>query len=294
MTSASKREDLRACALAYARQGWPVFPLREQAKEPLTKQGFKDAVYISDPTTTIQQAHDIVLAWWSQWPDANIGIATGLVFDVLDIDSDDAGRQLQHWIEERDGSFYRHAGPVSRTGKGLHLLFAPTGYGNRAKLLDAPVDFRGKGGYIVAPPSIHPLGHRYRWDEETHRTEATALPEAPGWLKELVGGDPVRVPVQPVAIIRDHGPDKLAPMEVTRAGLIAMSRPDIYDVATRLGMNLRYKTGYALTNCPFHDDSDPSFALYEHNNTFYCYGCHATGDSHQLADRRDMHGKTFI
>ena len=31
--------------------------------------------------------------------------------------------------------------------------------------------------------------------------------------------------------------------------------------------------------CPFHDDSNPSFAIYSDNNRFYCFGCGVHGDS---------------
>jgi hypothetical protein len=52
---------------------------------------------------------------------------------------------------------------VVRTGGGgWHLLYAPTGLGNRVGLL-AGVDWRGRGGLVVAPPSRHPSGHAYRW-----------------------------------------------------------------------------------------------------------------------------------
>src|SRR5258708_4431274 len=54
-------------ALAYARVGFAVFPCRPRGKEPITKHGFKDA--------TRDEAQ--IRKWWTRWPDANIGIATG-------------------------------------------------------------------------------------------------------------------------------------------------------------------------------------------------------------------------
>lgn len=289
MTSASSRTDLRACALAYARRGWPVFPLKPKDKTPLTNDGFKSAV--PREGVTIQQAHDLVLAWWSQWPDANIGIATGIAFDVLDIDGSEGRQALHEYLRSKDAAFYKHPGPVSRTGKGAHLLFTPTGFGNRAKLLGAPLDFRGLGGYIVAPPSVHPLGHRYCWDEG--RTETAPLPEATAWLIDLVGSDPAKGTERKGLIFRENNPDPIPTETLVGIGKIVATRPDIIEVATKLDLSPIVRTSYALVRCPFHDDSTPSMVLYP-NNTFHCFGCQANGDSYDLQRRQDMHGRNFI
>jgi hypothetical protein len=42
------------------------------------------------------------------------------------------------------------------------------------------VDFRGAGGYVAAPPSVHPSGIRYRWIIHDR------LGPAPSWLVELI------------------------------------------------------------------------------------------------------------
>jgi hypothetical protein len=62
-------------ALRYIALGWPVLPLK--GKVPLNEHGSKDATLNPD------QARE----WWEKWPDANIGIATGLRFFVVDIDA---------------------------------------------------------------------------------------------------------------------------------------------------------------------------------------------------------------
>jgi hypothetical protein len=68
---------------------------------------------------------------------------------------------------------------VARTGGGgWHLLYAPTGLGNRVRLLPG-ADWRGRDGLIVAPPSQHASGHPYRWV----RTLTTTLPEVPAGLR---------------------------------------------------------------------------------------------------------------
>ena len=79
--------ELLKGALAFARRGVPIFPVQPRGKQPLTSNGFKDAL--------IDQAQ--IEAWWKEHPNANIGIPTGQVsgFFVLDIDGDDGEASLR-------------------------------------------------------------------------------------------------------------------------------------------------------------------------------------------------------
>jgi hypothetical protein len=43
------------------------------------------------------------------------------------------------------------------------IYLAPTGLGNVRPAGLAHVDWRGRGGYVVAPPSRHASGHPYQW-----------------------------------------------------------------------------------------------------------------------------------
>jgi Bifunctional DNA primase/polymerase, N-terminal len=71
---------------------------------------------------------------------------------------------------------------VARTGGGgWHLLYAPTGLGNRVRLAPG-LDWRGRGGLIVAPPSRHGSGRRYTWV----RPLTATLPEVPAELRRLL------------------------------------------------------------------------------------------------------------
>ena len=114
--------------------------------------------------------------WWRRWPDANLGLATGWRFDVLDLDGDQGVEALRAALSIAP---WEHRGPVARTGGGgWHLLYRPTGLGNRVGLL-AGVDWRGRGGLVVAPPSRHASGTRYAWV----RPLTAALPEVPEGLR---------------------------------------------------------------------------------------------------------------
>lgn len=137
-------------ALWYASQGIPVFPLQPGQKIPLPRtHGCLDA--------TTDEA--LIRAWWAATPTANIGIATGHVLDVIDIDGP-AGRDS--WRDEvaARGLVPPILGTVD-TPRGTHHYITPTGDGNAAGIWPG-VDFRGAGGYVVAPPSTVG-GHAYRW-----------------------------------------------------------------------------------------------------------------------------------
>ena len=156
-------------AIAYAQKGWRVFPLHSiradlldlvctcgrrdcssAGKHPRLRHGVLEAS--SDPA--------VVEAWWRQWPDANVGLATGVGSGVyvVDLDGPDA---IAAWRE-----LALPAGWRSITGGGEHHVYSiaeplPSTHWK----LGRGIDTRGDGGYIVAPPSMHRTGRRYRWDD---------------------------------------------------------------------------------------------------------------------------------
>lgn len=146
--------SLHSAALWYASVGLRVFPLSPASKIPFKgSRGCKEA---SDDPARID-------AWWTATPDANIGIATGHLVDVVDIDGPEGQRsRAQLW----DSTFERidadNLGKVltPRPG-GMHIYVPATGDGNRAGIAPG-VDYRGVGGYVVAPPSRTEVG-TYRW-----------------------------------------------------------------------------------------------------------------------------------
>ena len=147
-------------AIEYAQWGFRVFPLKPGDKTPMINHWDKEAT--TDAAT--------VKAWWQRWPDANIGIATGQGSGglyVIDCDRHQDGVDgfltFKNW-EKSHGQF--PATWVAWTGSnGAHVFFKDTEKHKNRAGLKAGVDFRGDGGYIVAPPSLHPNGTRYRWSD---------------------------------------------------------------------------------------------------------------------------------
>jgi KaiC/GvpD/RAD55 family RecA-like ATPase len=160
--------SLGRAALYYAGMGWPVFPLVPGEKLPLLSKK-RGGNGVLDATTDTET----VTAWWTANPDANIGLATGRDADLYVVDIDDA---LGEDALLRYGAL--PPTPESHTGKGRHLLFAYKGGRNTAGRLGPKIDTRGEGGYIVAPPSLHPNGGRYRWVTPPHKAPVAALPQS--------------------------------------------------------------------------------------------------------------------
>jgi hypothetical protein len=137
-----------------------------------------------------------LLAWWTRHPQANIGLATGRLFDVLDVDGP-AGERAIRQLAAAHG--LASSGPLVRTGGGgWHLYLAPTGLGNVHPRGLEHVDWRGRGGYVVAPPSRHASGHPYQW--LPGRDLDTPPSQVPSVLLERL---------QPRQLQRPTGPDQL-------------------------------------------------------------------------------------
>ena len=108
---------------------------------------------------------------------ANIGIATGPASGllVLDVDGEQGRESLRDLLPQHrlKKILIAITGRVDDGGKqsGWHLYFKyPTGssIGNSLGPFGVGIHVRGRGGYVVAPPSIHASGQEYRWRDEEH------------------------------------------------------------------------------------------------------------------------------
>lgn len=160
---------LLEAAVQYARWGWPVFPIAKHTKRPALPSAHPEGDPLRgvckgncgrvghgvlDATTDV----DRLKRYWTKHPDHNIGLATGFLFDVIDIDmpkeeGDANGYDQLPGFLANDRLPDAHAVVVTPSG-GMHLYIpAQEGKGNRAGIRPG-VDYRGRGGYVVAPPSL--------------------------------------------------------------------------------------------------------------------------------------------
>jgi len=193
--------SLLGAALAGADRGWPAFPLVEGAKVPKIPSAHpvgaplrgkckgecgRHGHGLYDASTDAGQ----LVEWWERWPRANVGWRTGIDFDALDIDVKDGAPGLGTLARILDEHGCLPPAPsVSTPSGGLHFYFRPTGHGNAAGFAPG-LDWRGAGGYVVAPPSTVG-GKRYEWGVGP----SVGLPAAPAWLVSLLR--PARTPPPP-------------------------------------------------------------------------------------------------
>lgn len=131
----------------YARSGYPVFPLVPGRKEPLTNNGFKAA------TTSSAEIDQ----FWARWPEANIGIATGVRSGLLVIDVD---VKRDGWRESLQSLSLPQTFTVRTWSGGWHLYFKmPAARITIGTGLLSGLDWRGEGGYVVAAGSIVNAAH---------------------------------------------------------------------------------------------------------------------------------------
>lgn len=168
--------EAHAAARVCLARGWSVVAVEPRGKRPL--------IAWRELQSRLPEASEVD-AWFAAQPDANLGVITGAVSNLVVLDVD-----ARHGGEDSLAALLRAHGPIARTveaetgGGGRHLYFAHPGglVPNRAGLAPG-VDLRGDGGMVVAPPSLHASGRRYRWRRSPEDTRLAPIPE---WLLRIV------------------------------------------------------------------------------------------------------------
>ncbi len=143
-------------ALHLLNQGWSVVPQRPGMKQPCIRwKPYQERLPTEEEWVT----------WFEEWPDAGLALVLGPVSGIFVIDVDG---------EEAHNALLNHLGkeplaPKAISGSGkpyrYHLYFRCPDLPTKAKQTPwhPNLEFRGKGGIVIIPPSLHPSGKRYAW-----------------------------------------------------------------------------------------------------------------------------------
>lgn len=168
--SFKEKKSLLNSALEYAKHGFAVFPCVPFGKAPLGKlvpNGHLDATL--NPK--------LVQHYWRMCPSANIGIVPPESYAVIDVDPRDGGLITLKSLGEHTGTLKAFSGGPDK-GHHLWYRYAPhTLPGSLGK----GIQLKANGhGYVIAPPSYHPSGGRYSWEDSFDPTQIQAWPKGLG------------------------------------------------------------------------------------------------------------------
>lgn len=252
-------------------RGWCPIPVGRD-KKPLGKWA---------PFQKRQPTNDEIKAGFSRSPQPNIGVVCGVVSNlvVLDIDGEEGFRSLREKGLEIPKTL------SVKTGRGKHYYFLHPGvptcnFAKGKSGFPLPgVDFRGDGGYVVAPPSLHASGVQYEFEEN--------IPPAPlpAWLREMVvkGGPPSS---------KDHQPSRTARKKPGQR----MSRPEriLSQALERAQAGSRNEMGHWLA-CQLRDndlsESEARSYVQRYAATVRDRGGHAYTEQEALASLRSAYSQ---
>jgi len=132
----------------YVKWGWSILPVKYGEKRPAVPSW-----------TEYQKRHPTKeeLREWFKDPNTGVGVVTGKISNILVVDEDS-------YKENGIKLDLQTPLAVVSGGGGRHLYFKYTeGIGNAVNHSKA-IDIRGEGGFVVLPPTKHPNGQYYVWD----------------------------------------------------------------------------------------------------------------------------------
>ena len=148
----NKKSDILQAALRYAEElSFSVIPVGKDKKPLIKWESFQKRKAVP---AEIQD-------WWQKWPDANIGIVTGVVSNlaVIDIDTEEGKKAVQELVPD---SLTMPACTTPKGGQHLYFQCPDDKLKNNTKIVTG-CDLRANGGYVVAPPSVNGSGKGYIW-----------------------------------------------------------------------------------------------------------------------------------
>lgn len=162
-------DDIPTAACEYVQRGWKVIQLHDVTaghcschEGPGCESAGKHPIARAWQLNFLETPGEIAAAWAAR-PAANVGIVTGPpsgIF-VLDVDPLHHGPQALYELQQRHGAL-PETWTVQTGSGGWHLYYSMAGVDfdltNSRGSLPLGLDIRGRGGFVVAPPSVSARG----------------------------------------------------------------------------------------------------------------------------------------
>ena len=196
----------------------------------------------------------------------NLGVITGWQgLAVIDFDNLAAYQCWRQWLQITGKRLITYE---VLTGRGVHVYIFCEEPPTPAHVGD--VDIKANGGYVLAPPSVHPSKRTYAGNDrpiariETLSDVFPAMAEAPLVARPSAPYDPYAVACE------------IQETEAVGAGAVAAIKASL-TLADLLPELVGIQRGTHVTvRCPLHDDHNPSMAIYP-DGRWYCHGCRRGG-----------------
>jgi len=157
-------------ALKYQAMGWSIIPIRQGTKQP--------AIRSWKPYQTKKPEIEQIRQWFSTG-DNSIAVILGAVSGGLTCRDFDEMAEYEKWAQ--DNPKLAESLPTVETARGMHVYFLSDCKGT--KHIENG-ELRGKGGYCLAPPSVHPDGVLYRWKIPLNGNLQRLDPQEAGFTKD--------------------------------------------------------------------------------------------------------------
>ena len=151
-------ENMLNLALSYVQHGFTVLPVNPATKAALTKN-WTNRPDKGEPGSSKDPVQ--VTAWWTQWPNACVGLRTGKINGFVVVDVDRHGHSDGfNTIKSFDGVDAKKTATVLSAGGGQHLYYAYAGE-LKSTTLGEGVDFLAENKMVIAPGSVRADGKPY-------------------------------------------------------------------------------------------------------------------------------------
>lgn len=251
-------KDLKDIALTYLQRGMCIIPIQRGGKKPLVKW----------KKYQTQLPTELDISRWFTVNSINMALVCGhRGVTVLDFDDLDRYAQWLRWCGKRGDLAHAVATTTYRvkTARGMHIYLRMVEVPRTRAIRDEGIDIKGKGGYVLVPPSVHPSGAVYEvMDAYAPVISIDALSDVlPPALLVKAEPPPKRYEIHMPAIL---SPDNLwqvadTPMQDVESAAAIIKNALRIESFFPAKCKPREHDRYWSALCPFHDDHDPSFWL---------------------------------